>query len=176
MTAAPLRAAAPLWLARLEDADRHLPPLIDRFETLCEDPVTRHSHWFEGRFENIYIDRERLPELAPVGARVLACARAVLGREDLKYGFWFNRMGPGHRTTLHDHQENDELLSAVLYLTAPRGSGDLVLRDAPVSVRITPEAGLLVLFPPNMPHEVETNRSDAVRLSMAFNFGPPDPP
>jgi predicted 2-oxoglutarate/Fe(II)-dependent dioxygenase YbiX len=81
-------------------------------------------------------------------------------------------MGPGHRTSLHTHDEHDELLSAVYYVTAPQDSGDLVIEDTPVTIRVRPEAGLMVLFPPDAPHAVEENASDRDRLSVAFNFGP----
>lgn len=171
-----VRAAAPVWLARLDTSQAPIQTLAQGFEALRDDPATRRSHWFGQRFENIYIDRTRLPSLAPIAAEVLDCARAVLGRQDLKYGFWFNEMRPGDRTTRHAHHEDDELLSAVLYLNAPPESGDLLLYAEPAVIRVTPEAGLLVLFPPDLPHEVEPNRSAAVRLSVAFNFGPNDSP
>jgi hypothetical protein len=167
-----IHCVAPVWITHLEHADRHLATLAERFLALRDDPQTRTSHWFEQRFENIYIDRERLPELTPVATEVLACAKSILDRSELKYGFWFNEMKPGDRTTLHDHHEDDELLSAVLYLTAPVGSGDLLLHDEPATVRVSPQAGRMVLFPPDLPHEVETNRSGSNRLSIAFNFGP----
>lgn len=167
-----LQPVSPVWIAQLENAGPYLPALIEDFLALRDDPQTRATHWFEQRFENIYVDRERLPALAPIAAEVLACAESILDRRDLKFGFWFNEMKPGDRTTLHDHHEDDELLSAVLYLTAPDGSGDLLLRDHPAIVRISPQAGRMVFFPPDLPHEVETNRSGSTRLSIAFNFGP----
>ena len=167
-----IQSIAPVWIAQLERADRYLPALIERFLALREGPHTRATHWFEQRYENIYVDRERLPELLPIATEVVACAESILDRGDLKYGFWFNEMKPGDRTTLHDHYEDDELLSAVLYLTAPEGSGDLLLHDEPAIVRVSPRAGRMVLFPPDLPHQVETNRSGSTRLSMAFNFGP----
>ena len=46
-----------------------------------------------------------------------------------------------------------------------------MLLDGHLTTRITPEAGLFLFFPPNLRHRVETNRSDALRLSLAFNCG-----
>ena len=170
-----VRPAAAVWFARLGRAQEHLPALIDRFHSLRDGPQTRLSHWFEQRYENIYIDRRLLPEFAPVATEVRACAESVLDRGDLKFGFWFNEMGPGEGTTRHDHHEDDELLSAVLYLSVPEGSGELVLYDSPAVIRVTPEVGLLVMFPPHLEHEVNINTGASARLSIAFNFGPAEP-
>lgn len=133
----------------------------------------RRTHMFNGRFENTYIDAGRLPELAPVADFALAMARRLLARDRLHFGFWFNEMAPGHKTSLHTHEEDDELLSAVYYITAPEHSGRLVLHDEDAELLVTPRPGMLVLFPPDLPHEVEANASDQTRLSVAFNFGPP---
>ena len=100
-------------------------------------------------------------------------ALKILGRSgELRCGYWFNQMGPGHQTSLHTHDEDDELLSAVYYVTAPNNSGDLVMEASPVSIRVRPSPGLMVLFPPTLAHAVETNQSGQDRLSVAFNFGP----
>jgi hypothetical protein len=132
----------------------------------------RRSHSFHGRFENTYVPAELIPPLAPLLDWVLQQARALLGRDDLRYGFWFNEMAPGQRTSLHSHEEDDELLSAVYYLAAEPGCGRLVLWDGESDCRVEPQPGLLLLFPPDLPHEVEPNQSDQPRLSVAFNFGP----
>lgn len=100
-------------------------------------------------------------------------ARRILGRDALHFGFWFNEMQPGHETSLHTHEENDELLSAVYYVSAPPESGRLVVEEDEAQILITPRPGLLLLFPPDLPHAVERNASDRTRLSVAFNFGPP---
>lgn len=113
-----------------------------------------------------------MPEIAPVSAFARDVATRVLGRADLRCGFWFNAMSPGHRTTRHSHEENDEQLSAVYYVACPADSGRLILHDEAAQIIVTPQPGLLVVFPPDLPHEVEENRSEAMRLSVAFNFGP----
>lgn len=43
--------------------------------------------------------------------------------EKLKYGFWFNPMRPGHTTTPHSHDDDDECLSCVYLLSGPRTLG-----------------------------------------------------
>jgi hypothetical protein len=148
--------------------------LLQRFHSLRDKSQVRHSHFFYGRFENLYIERLAMPEIEPLLAAANAAASTLLRRasDTLRCGFWFNSMQPGQRTSAHTHAEDDELLSAVYYVTAPENSGDLLLHDGPASVRIRPEAGMLVLFSPELEHEVESNRSGAERLSIAFNFGP----
>ena len=148
------------------------PPIIAAFETAKGAEGVRRTHSFHGRFENIYIPAEKLPGFIPLQRLVCATAERVLGRDDLRHGFWFNEMHPGHRTSLHSHEELDELLSAVYYLACPGDSGRLLLQDEHAEIAITPRPGLLVLFPPALPHEVETNQGSGTRLSVAFNFGP----
>jgi hypothetical protein len=161
-----------LWQARLPDAAKLNHAIAASFQAVKDDPRVRRTHSFHGRFENTYVPAELIPALAPLQAWVLAQARGLLGREQLRYGFWFNEMGPGARTSLHSHEEDDELLSAVYYIEAAPGCGRLVLWHGERDCRIEPEPGLLLLFSPDLPHEVEPNQSGKTRLSVAFNFGP----
>jgi hypothetical protein len=148
--------------------------LIEAFEREKDAPDVRRTHMFEGRYENTYVPLARLPELAPVSTFALRKAEQLLHRRGLRQGFWFNAMPPGSRTTLHSHEETDELLSAVYYVQCEKNSGRLLLHDGEAQIAVTPRSGLLVLFPPDLPHEVEQNASAAMRLSVAFNFGPPN--
>ena len=133
----------------------------------------RQTHFFNGRFENTYIDVEKVPGLAPVTNMVRHYARQILDEDidRLKCGFWFNAMQPGHDTSLHTHEEYEEKLSAVYYINAPEGSGDLLIHDRNDVIHIKPVAGQVILFGPEVPHEVELNQSNELRLSVAFNFG-----
>lgn len=162
----------PVYFAELPDAAIVNPALIAGFEREKGAQDIKRTHMFAGRFENTYIPQQRLPELAPLSDFVVAAAKQILDRSPLRHGFWFNEMHPGHSTTLHSHEEQDELLSAVYYLQCPESSGRLVLHDEKAEVMVTPRPGLLVLFPPDLPHRVEKNSSQGTRLSVAFNFGP----
>jgi len=144
------------------------------FDLLADTDFDRRSHFFGGRFENLYLERDRMPALLPLLDQALACAASILERPagGLRCGFWFNRMEPGQSTSEHTHDEHDELLSAVYYVSVSDESGDLVLYDDPATVRIAPEAGTFLFFDPALPHAVETNRSPARRLSIGFNIGP----
>jgi hypothetical protein len=161
-----------LWQAHCDEPAVDNGAIARALETVKDHPEVNRTHHFHGRFENTYVPAALMPELAPLLDWVRAQAAEVLHTDKLRFGFWFNEMGPGHRTSLHSHEEADELLSAVYYLRVPAHSGRLVLWDADTAHRIEPEEGQLLLFPPELPHEVEENRSAATRLSVAFNFGP----
>ena len=167
-----LTSLARIHFAELDDAETVNRRLAAAFARHKDAEHVRRTHQFHGRFENTYIDAEHIPELAPVSGLALRTAVKLLGTPDLRHGFWFNEMQPGQRTSLHSHEELDERLSAVYYVTCPKDSGRLILHDDEAQILITPRAGLLVLFPPDLPHEVEKNRSGKTRLSVAFNFGP----
>jgi len=165
---------SPVWFAELPNADPLNRALRAAFEREKDAPDVRRTHHFAGRFENTYIPAARLPELLPVSRFAQRAASRVLGRSSLRQGFWFNEMHPGQRTTLHSHEEDDELLSGVYYLACPAHGGRLILHDDEAQIAVTPRPGLLVLFPPDLPHEVEVNNGLETRLSVAFNFGPAD--
>jgi hypothetical protein len=174
---ADLWESAPIRRCRVPEAQRLNRQILAVFRDLGPEDFDRRSHLIGGRYENLYIDRARMPSLGPLLDQALTCAGLILGRSpaSLRCGFWFNAMGPGESTSEHTHDENDELLSAVYYVEAPEGSGDLVLYDGPLTIRVTPEAGVLLFFPPDLPHAVETNRSGQSRLSIGINFGPLPP-
>ncbi|MBV5272642.1 MAG: 2OG-Fe(II) oxygenase [Lamprocystis purpurea] len=148
--------------------------ILTAFQTLTPESFDRRSHLVGGRYENLYLERARMPALAPVLEHALHCAATILGESahGLRCGFWFNATGPGHHTSEHTHDECDERLSAVYYVDAPADCGDLILYDGPLTMRVTPVAGTLLFFPPNLPHAVEPNRSGQLRLSIGINFGP----
>jgi hypothetical protein len=166
--------SSPIRRCTVPGAESLNPPLLAAFRALGPENFARRTHLIGGRYENLYVDRGHLPALRPILDRALGCAARILGRppETLRQGFWFNAMGPGDFTSEHTHEENDELLSGVYYVEAPEGSGDLILFDGPLSIRVKPQAGTLLFFPPELPHAVETNRSGRPRLAIGMNFGP----
>ncbi len=158
----------------LEDPGKLNASLYARFMELSGTDRIRQSHHFAGRFENIYIEKRDIPDIATVLNAVKQQAGQVLGiaPDTLKAGFWFNAMEAGHRTTTHHHDENDELLSAVYYIRVPENSGDLILHDDGKHIRIQPQEGKLVMFAPKVLHEVTVNLSPELRLSVGMNVGP----
>lgn len=176
MTPSPARSEPIEGIHRLylPDPDTLNAQILQQFARAKQSASCRQTHHFHGRFENTYVDSAQVPALQTVFEYALQHARSLLALQDLRFGFWFNEMGPGHRTSLHAHEEEDELLSAVYYITVPTGSGRLLLHLGDEIHAVDPEPGMLLLFPPSLPHEVETNRSGETRLSVAFNFGPPE--
>ena len=160
----------------LEEPDKLNASLYERFMDLSGTERVRQSHHFGGRFENIYIDEADIPDIATVLNVARQQAGQLLGipAESLKAGFWFNAMEAGHRTTLHHHDENDELLSAVYYIRVPENSGDLILHDGDEQVSIQPQEGKLVMFAPAQLHEVTAHLGTGLRLSVGMNVGPVD--
>ena len=134
------------------------------------------THLFGGRYENIYLTAQEIPALGELVAEATQQAEDILQLKSLRAGFWFNFMPPGSTTTLHTHDDDDELLSAVYYVDVPEDSGNLILvekSDSPIprKIEITPAAGEFVFFKPDLPHEVSSNNSAQSRLSIGFNFG-----
>ena len=158
----------------LEDPDKLNTGLYARFMELSGTDRVRQTHHFAGRFENTYIEEADIPDIAVVLNRVKQQAGQLLGiaANTLRAGFWFNAMEVGHRTTLHHHDENDELLSAVYYIRVPENSGELILHDDDRKVCIQPQEGKLVMFAPDVLHEVTANLSSELRLSVGMNIGP----
>ena len=146
--------------------------IIEAFNANRHDPDVKKTHFFGGRYENVYVGTDRVPQLQPVLDQALEYARRITGVDELRAGFWFNAMPPGSDTTLHRHDDDDELLSGVYYVTAPEDSGKLIIHEGDQQHEITPVAGNFVFFGPDVPHAVGRNNSDSERLSVGMNFGP----
>jgi len=166
--------SAPIRQCTVPGAAGLNPAIVATYRATGPDDWSRRTHYIGGRFENLYLEREHIPALMPVLDQVLVCAARLLDRpiESLRCGFWLNAMEPGQNTSEHTHEENDELLSAVYYVDAAEDAGDLILYDGPLTIRCTPQSGTLLFFPPDLPHAVETNRSERLRLSIGINIGP----
>jgi len=165
---------ARLYFGVLDGADTVNRALREGFARWAGHPETRRTHYFGGRYENVYVGPDRIPELVELltAARRLAGEALGVPADTLQVGFWFNAMGPGERTLPHTHDDADELLSGVYYIDVPTESGELVIHDRHARATVTPRPGMLVLFPPDLLHEVSENRSGGPRLSVGMNFGP----
>ncbi len=149
--------------------------LLAAFLKWQDDDSVRKTHLFDGRYENIYLDESHIPELATLIKAATESAEAILQTKGVRAGYWFNYMPPGATTTLHTHDDDDELLSGVYYVHAPENSGKLIIHNKTTrdKIEITAEAGKFVFFKPNAPHEVGKNLSEEHRLSIGMNFGIP---
>jgi hypothetical protein len=149
--------------------------ILNIYNKLEEKDWLRRSHHFGGRYENLYLAREKIPALSVVLAQAERYAQQILNtQQSLRSGFWFNEMAPHQSTSEHDHDEDDELLSGVYYVEVPENSGDLVILDKQIPARtiVKPKAGMFVFFAPNVLHEVTENLSNQRRISIGMNFGP----
>jgi len=136
----------------------------------------RKTHLFEDRYENIYLNEQHIPQLKPLINEAVSLAEKILNRKNLRAGYWFNYMPPGATTTLHTHDDYDELLSAVYYVYVPENSGNLIIYQNTGSggenkIEITSRTGDFIFFKPDIRHEVSKNNSTESRLSIGINFG-----
>ena len=161
------------YVAGLDDAERVNRAIVAEYADLRDDPDLKRSHYFQGRYENIYVPEARMPALQPVlsAARRLAAEYLQQPGLQLSVGFWLNDMGPGHVTLPHAHEEDDELVSGVYYVSVPENSGELHLVQGVIDATVRPREGQFVFFPPDVVHEVSENLSDRTRLSIGMNFG-----
>ena len=141
-----------------------------------DDEGVVKTHLFEDRYENIYLNEQHIPELKSLLKEAVRLAGEILNIKHLCAGYWFNYMPPGATTTLHTHDDDDELLSGVYYVNVPEDSGNLIIYDETKSankkrIEIQPTAGEFIFFKPDAPHEVSKNNSSQHRLSIGFNFG-----
>lgn len=168
-----LRDCPPVKVLDLPDAAALNRVLLQDYHDQLAAGVERRSHFFDGRYENIYIARERLTVIEPVLQTASAVAAWLHGgtAADYRAGFWFNDTPPGGRTLPHTHDDDDELLSGVYYVEVPPDSGCLALEEAEQRMVIRPLAGRVVFFAPDTLHWVTSNLSDMNRLSVGINVG-----
>jgi uncharacterized protein (TIGR02466 family) len=99
---------------------------------------------------------------------------------------WFTKALKGQSSNWHNH--NNSMYSAVLYLQTDENSGaisfnkyenkrfDLEVQDFNIlnstEWKITPVNGLFLIFPSEIYHKAQENKSDIVRHSLALNFLP----
>jgi len=136
------------------------------------DQATR-SHFFSGRYENVYIPADKLVNVSQILDIALLHASEILDEDKkaLSIGFWFNIMRQGDVTLSHTHDDNDELLSGTYYISVPDSNSQLVLDIKGNRRFIEPKEGMFVFFHPATPHQVTENQSTKPRISIGFNIG-----
>jgi len=170
----PLLANSRIHIGFMPDAAEINRQIMDGYLQLREQDLLRRSHYFGGRYENLYLQRERIPAIGRVLEQAESYAKNLLDKpaQQLRNGFWVNDMGPNEVTTEHDHDDFDEMLSGVYYVQVPQDSGELVIVDQHSRTLVTPQAGMFVFFAPSVLHSVSVNRSGQRRISIGMNFGP----
>ena len=99
---------------------------------------------------------------------------------------WFTMSTKGQSSKFHNH--SNCMMSGVLYLQTNENSGNIIFEsfsnerftihteeynifNSP-QWSIKPEDGLLLMFPSEVHHAIEENKSDTTRYSLAFNLMP----
>lgn len=161
-------------LGECQDCEALNATLCARIESLTESNITHRNHFLGGRYENLYVVPDAIPEMRVILDLATAQAAHILKRtkNDLCLGWWLNIMQPGDITYPHTHDNDDELLSGVYYIFVPSRSGKLLLTKGAQHAEIEPRAGRFVFFRPDVVHEVTRNESDQPRISIGFNVGP----
>lgn len=123
--------------------------------------------------------------IAAAAAGVLA--HLEIGAREVEItGCWANVSAPGARHGTHSHPNN--FLSGVYYVQTSAGANTINFHDPrpqsgvmrPPIAKLTADNadlvvatvtdGTLMLFPAWLPHSVDANRSDTVRVSVSFNL------
>lgn len=163
-----IRRKTRLSAEHLANIDQYLHELLSQ-----DSDRLRKTHFFHDRYENIYIDNHELCDLQRLVEESRQYCAELIGVEveELSLGYWFNLMGPGHITDWHTHDDMDELVSGVVYLTVPQNSGSLMLKVDAKDLVVEPVVGHFIFFDPETPHMVGENKSNHHRLSIGMNIG-----
>ena len=119
-------------------ADNINSSIYSEFSILNTRNNVKRTHLFNGRYENIYIEKSSIPTIIPILDFAKTCAQEILNTSDSLYsGYWFNDKPPGSVTIPHTHDDDDELLSGAYYIKVPKNSGDLILTKYVLNKTIT---------------------------------------
>ena len=138
-------------------------------------------------------DMNRKHEYDPLSKELFAMQEEIFEKEYLTQkpvlgNMWANINYPGGFNRPHLHP--NALFSGVYWIKAPEKSGKLMLYEPRPGVHTTmpnrkkgklppqlwreihytPKAGMIVMFPAWLWHEVRPNQSNDIRISVSFNF------
>jgi len=138
-------------------------------------------------------DMNKKHEYDPLSKELFAMQDNIFAKEFLTEkpvlgNMWANINYPGGFNRPHLHP--NALFSGVYWVKAPENSGKLMLYEPRTGaqctmpnrkkgklppqlwreIHYTPKAGMIVMFPAWLWHEVRPNQSDDIRISVSFNF------
>lgn len=180
---------------------QHLPELQDKNAVMharalqLKDTVAPNTGWYCDTFAtlgsqyDLRLDAVFADLLSVAGQKVLefSTAYGVTPEASVRCdSAWVNVAGVGDFQEEHIHPASH--FSAVYYVAAEPGCGDLIFKSHDASTdmfplvtafpqqasnktfRVTPEPGVLVIFRSGLTHMVAKNKSDSDRVSVAMNF------
>ena len=138
-------------------------------------------------------EMHKIPVFKPLVNEILVTMNEIwekewLDRVPVLGNMWANINPPGAYNAPHIHPNS--LFSGVYYVKAPKNSGRLVCNDPRAGVQLNmpvrkegqppkelwrdctlePKEGRLIIFPFYLWHNVESNLSEDVRISVSFNI------
>ena len=156
--------------------------ILDEFQKNTKHHT--HTHFINNRWENIYINPQKIPSVLPLLSKIISEAikeyhhrlkphqTLVIPHELLGYEkneFWFNSALPGESTGVHNHN-GKAIISGVYYLQVPEKSGNIIfIHENKEKLEITAKPGKLIFFPAELDHYVQDNEGTEKRISLSFN-------
>lgn len=185
--------STPVWTSKIEkysDVNKDILSFIKNIESIDNKGVKRSNikGWHSPDFD--LNDKDVINYVNSVGPSINEALIDMgwdLHNQNVKItSIWsiINRSDASN--TRHIHGNN--FISAAYYVKAPKNCGDIVFHDPrnepsffhpKVSkpnklntnlVKITPQEGLLILFPSYVYHSVEANKSGEERIVISFNI------
>ena len=180
-----------IHILEIDNFDTYRDQLIkESYQDRNEDPMGRElsnrGGWQSDQVNILQCKSETLKNI------IMSSVSKLSMSDNLSYTIegWKNINEPGNFNCLHNHPRSD--LSGVLWIKAPKDSGNLVFSSPQLFNRYQeldsytdefalktnsymtyffyPKEGKILIFPSNLDHEVEENKSDEDRISYSFNI------
>jgi len=162
----------PIWEHQTDFDSRFNEDLLDEIYSIAQEVSTeanpKESLW----------DYDR-PMLRILKTTLMSITNNLILKDipeirELNYRFkcdmgWPNVREPGQGIELHGHP--DASFATTYYVKAPNNCGDLVcyVKDGK-QIRVKPKAGKIVIIPAYILHEIESNQSKDLRVSISTDF------
>ena len=171
-----------IFSTTISDKKIDIDVILDEFHNNTDNHT--HTHFINNRWENIYINPQKIPSVLPLLSKIISEAikeyrsrlkphqTLVIPHELLGYEkneFWFNSALPGESTAVHNHN-GKAIISGVYYLQVPEKSGNIIfIHENKEELEIPAKPGKLIFFPAGLDHYVQENEGTEKRISMSFN-------
>ena len=171
-----------IFSTTISDKKIDIDVILDEFHNNTDNHT--HTHFINNRWENIYINPQKIPSVLPLLSKIISEAikeyhhrlkphqTLVIPHELLGYEkneFWFNSALPGEYTGVHNHN-GKAIISGVYYLQVPEKSGNVIfIHENKEELEIPAKPGKLIFFPAGLDHYVNENKGSVKRISMSFN-------